>query len=62
MPDKKPKARRVRWKVRQCKDGWLPVVLIGEEPMTLRCEPTKPLARSVARAQAKKIRTAPLNG
>jgi hypothetical protein len=52
------KHRRVRWKVRRCADGWLPVVLIGEEPMTLRCEPDKATAKAVARRQAGQLNSA----
>lgn len=59
---KQPKARRIRWRLRRCPDGWLPVVLIGEEPMTLRCQPTKKLARDAARAGAESMRGASING
>lgn len=61
MP-KQSKARRIRWRVKRCSDGWLPVVLIGEEPMTLRCQPSKKLARDLARARANDIRGVPANG
>ena len=61
MPEK-PKARRIRWRLRRVNDGWLPVVLIGEEPMTLRCQPTKKLARDAARAGATNMRNAQSNG
>lgn len=50
--------KRVRWRVRRCPDGWLPVVLIGEEPWSLGVQPTKHLARDVARARAKYLNAA----
>jgi hypothetical protein len=50
--------RRVRWRVRRCLDGWLPVILIGEEPLTLRAQPDKHLARDAARSYANQIRNA----
>lgn len=50
--------RRVRWKVRRVPDGWLPIVLIGEEPMTLGCQPCKREARDIARARAELMREA----
>lgn len=52
------KHRRVRWRVRRCHDGWLPVILIGEEPLTLGCQPDKHTARVIARARADEIRGA----
>jgi hypothetical protein len=48
--------RRVRWRVRRCPDGWLPVVLIGEEPYTMACEPDKRTARTIARNRAEQLR------
>lgn len=48
--------RRVRWKVRRVHDGWLPIVLIGEEPVTYRCSPVKASARAYARARAVELR------
>lgn len=52
------KFRRVRWRVRRCPDGWLPVVLIGEQPMTFNAQPTKGQAREIARNSAKELRAA----
>lgn len=52
------KHRRVRWKVRRCADGWLPVVLIGEEPWTLGCEASKASAKATARANAARLNKA----
>lgn len=50
--------RRVRHKVRRCRDGWLPVVLIGEEPHVMAVQPTKALARDAARQRANLLRDA----
>lgn len=49
------KHRRVRWRVRQCPTGWLPIVLIGEQPCTLRAQPTKHAARAMARSKAQEL-------
>ena len=51
----KKKQRRVRWRVRRCADGWLPVVLIGEEPFTMAPRASKHDARANARAKAAEI-------
>lgn len=59
----KPKApRRIKWRLRRVHDGWLPVVMIGEEPLVMRCQPSKKLAKGAARAMAKVMRNAPVNG
>lgn len=50
--------RRVTYTVRRCRDGWLPVVLIGEEPVTLAVQPSKALARDKARHRASAMREA----
>lgn len=50
--------RRVRHKVRRCREGWLPVVLIGEEPFVMGVQPTKALARDIARQRANVLREA----
>jgi hypothetical protein len=49
------KHRRVRWRVRQCPTGWLPIVLVGEQPFTMRAQPSKHAARAMARAKAKEF-------
>lgn len=49
------KHRRVRWRVRQCPNGWLPIVLIGEQPYTMRAQPTKHAARTMARRKAQEL-------
>lgn len=57
----KKQHRRVRWRVRRCPDGWLPVILIGEEPLTLPCVENKHTARVVARARADEMRRAAMS-
>lgn len=52
------KHRRITWRVRQCADGFLPVVLIGEEPIVMGAQPNKHMARKLARAYASKMRDA----
>lgn len=49
--------RRISWKVRRCADGWLPVVLIGEEPWTALCQPTKRAAVAIAKQKVKQMGT-----
>lgn len=58
MPHDQRIVRRVSWKVVRAKDGWKPIVLIGEEPIHYRCEQHKSAARAVARAQCSKLRKA----
>ena len=48
--------RRVRIRIRRCKDGFIPVVLIGEQPISFDPEPTKSKARDVARARAANLK------
>jgi len=52
------KHRRVSWKARRVKDGWLPVVLIGEEPIAFPTTATRHEARDIARTKAKQIGSA----
>lgn len=44
--------RRVRWKTRRAAQGWLPIVLVGEEPIVLAAVATKSAAREAARQRA----------
>lgn len=44
--------RRVRWKTRRAPQGWLPIVLVGEEPIVLAAVATKSAAREAARQRA----------
>lgn len=50
------KHRRVTWCVRRVPDGWLPVVLIGEEPVVFGAVADKRDARAAARRQARAMR------
>lgn len=50
--------RRIRWRVRPCRGGWLPIVLIGEEPYTMPCQVSKREARRLARNRAEVLRGA----
>lgn len=52
----KPKHRRVRWRTRRDAEGWLPVVLIGEEPIVLPACQTKALAKLAAKRRADLVR------
>lgn len=54
----KPKHRLVRWRVRRCPDGWLAIVLLGEERLTLGCRSSKAIARELARSHAALVRGA----
>lgn len=59
-PNARPRhTRRVRWKVTKTADGyWLPVVLIGEEPLRLLACQYKCAARKLARTKAEQLRAA----
>lgn len=48
--------RRITWKLRRVATGWLPVVLIGEEPFTMAALPTKAAARKQAKRTANQMR------
>lgn len=50
--------RRVTWKLRRAPDGWLPVILIGEEPVTFAVIKDKHEARTFARRRASEMRHA----
>jgi hypothetical protein len=50
--------RRVKWKVRRTPSGWLPLVLIGEEPVAFPIMGDKHEARAFARSRAKQFRAA----
>lgn len=55
-----PRYKRVRWRVRRCPSGWLPLVLFGEELVILPIQPSKALARDIARSYAGNLRSAGL--
>lgn len=55
------KHRRITYKIRRCRDGWQPVILIGEEPLALPLEPSKAEARDAVRARAAILRKAGAN-
>lgn len=50
--------RRVKWKARRCNEGWLPIVYIGEEPISMPVATTRHEARDIARNKAKQLRSA----
>ncbi len=47
--------QRARFRVRRAANGWLPIVLIGESPITLPAQPTKRDARRFAKTKLKEV-------
>jgi hypothetical protein len=50
--------KRVRWRVRRVPEGWLAIVLIGEEPSILDCLGCKADAKRLARNKASSMKAA----
>jgi hypothetical protein len=55
---RKQRFRRVKWKVRRVDEGWLPIIMIGEEPIAFPIMGTRHEARNLARDRAQEMRSA----
>jgi hypothetical protein len=51
-PNRRRSFKRVSWAVRRSAAGWEPIILVGETPIYLEVQSTKPLARELARTKA----------
>lgn len=50
--------KRVRWRVRRAPEGWLAIILVGEEPSTLGRFDCKAEAKRIARGKASAMKSA----